>query len=174
VYRFVSEGIRIKHPNKIINNYVIENMKGVFPWGEETRHYPYISLQNLAKEPLFAVVTRNIYYHPGSKSDYPGDSIVFLNETPENPRWPSRGPALIRDCLVDSNLYFCPGDPGFCRDYLEAMHEKNADRNGLAEDPMFEGFEDKGFRLAENSPALKAGIQQIDFSKIGLIKEGTY
>ena len=170
IYKFVSEGLRIKNPGKIINNYIIGNVKDVSPRAAVS-HSPYISLQNWGAEyqPFNAVIARNICYHLGSKADYPNDSIVFIAETQGNSdgfQWP----ALIEECKVDSNLYYCPNDPEFCKIYLNAMHEKNADKNGLAVDPMFEGFEDRGFKLAKDSPALKAGIQQIDFEKIGLLK----
>lgn len=168
VYNFVSGGIRIKNPNLVINNFVIGNQSGTYPWGDKKGHDAYITLQNMANDPLHATVTRNICFHTGVKEDYGNDSILFVKEFPaDHPM----GPALIKDCTVDTNLYWCPEDPGFCQAYLEGMRALGADASGLAVDPMFEGFEEKGFKLAASSPALKAGIQQIEFDKIGLLEE---
>ncbi len=52
---------------------------------------------------------------------------------------------------------------------MKEYRSQGVDSNSVVADPLFEGFEEKGFKLKSNSPAFDLGIKQIDFDKIGLI-----
>ena len=76
--------------------------------------------------------------------------------------------------MVDNNLYFDAGNDPDNTKKLEEVRANGLDLNTMVADPLFEGFDDAGFRLKGNSPAFKLGIKQIDIENMGLLKEGKY
>lgn len=57
-------------------------------------------------------------------------------------------------------------------EYLKKWQkEKKIDENSISADPLFKDIKKGDFTLMPGSPALKLGIKQIDFKKIGLTKE---
>jgi len=162
IYRFCNEGIEIKHPNIVTNNYVINHVDCNTPWGRELDKNKYIHIAPFGNM-HGTVIKRNIFYHKGKQTAfyflYNGFFRLEVEKEPE-----------LTDCIIDSNLYYSAADLSFCESYLQDLQDRGLAQHGIAADPLFEAVEENNFRLKKNSPALKLGIKQIDLQKIGLLQ----
>ena len=94
-----------------------------------------------------------------------GGSNPF-NYTFSDDEWPPE----LKHCEMDSNIYYATGAYQESIDQLADLRIKGVDFNSVVSDPLFEGLEESGFKLKDNSPAVELGVKQIDFQNIGLIK----
>lgn len=162
IHRFCNTGIVIKHPNTVTNNYVIDHRDCPTPWGRNMDKNRYVQIAPFGNM-HGTVFKQNIFYHKGKQTTYYNLFNGFLRlEVDKEPE--------LTDCTIDSNIYFSEADFSFCETYLQNLQEQGLAAQGIAADPLFEGFEDHQFRLQKNSPAFKLGIKQIDIQKIGLLK----
>jgi len=164
IYRFARSGIVTKYTADITNNYIID--------------YIPTEMVNGAKHPMMSFITiaawgpvkgcnvkRNICYQsagisePFFKFTVANNLVSTLSEFP-----------TITSCTIDSNLYFATGVHYSNLLQLSEQNSQGIDSNSVVADPCFLGLEDAGFKLNSNSPAFKLGIKQIDFEKIGLLK----
>jgi hypothetical protein len=114
--------------------------------------FPYTSVKG-------AIVRRNIFL-----SCEPGQNL--LREGQDK----IRGPALLRDCDADNNLYWCTADPEWGKKHLAVQRPFGIEKNSVSADPRFVDLDDGHFRLAPDSPALKSGFKPIDLSRVGPIE----
>jgi hypothetical protein len=109
------------------------------------------------------MVKKNIFYQsagiaePFLKMGFQNRLLSSLSEFPK-----------LSDCMIDSNIYFAAGVYFSSQAELNELMSHGVDSNSVVADPLFEGLEEAGFKLKENSPAFKLGIKQIDFENIGL------
>ncbi|MBK1876037.1 right-handed parallel beta-helix repeat-containing protein [Pelagicoccus mobilis] len=102
-------------------------------------------------------IRNNIFYESGDKVNLYRESYRA-----------SEGISLPHNCDTDYNLMWCAGKPEVVEDHLKVWRRKGVEKNSLAEDPLFVGMEDEGFRLDKASPAFDLGFEEIDFERIGL------
>ncbi len=165
IYKFTNEGIKIKHPASVTNNYIIN-----WQWSQwwHGLNYPkqyFINVSPVGPDIKGTVIQNNICYQSeGETEPYFGVSIYY----------PLAKQTSYSDLVVDNNLYFDAGNDPDNTKKLEEVRANGLDLNTMVADPLFEGFDDAGFRLKGNSPAFKLGIKQIDIENMGLLKEGKY
>ncbi len=149
------EGFIIKGANTITNN-VVYALRSMTPSGDRCLHrrghlvLPYCDCTG-------AVVGRNIFYavEKGAK---------LLTENPGK----KRGPALLRQCRADRNVYFNTADPTWGKRHLAAQRKHGIEKHSIAADPLFVDPVHGDFRFKEGSPALKLGITPINRKLIGV------
>ena len=163
IYQFSRAGITTKYDCYITNNYVIDFVPTEMVNGEV--HNPLSFLRIAAWGPLKGGVMKNNICYQSVGTPIPFVSLGLyrnllstLDEMPE-----------LNDFDIDNNLYFASGLPHSSNEQLKEYRSQGVDSNSVVADPLFEGFEEKGFKLKSNSPAFDLGIKQIDFDKIGLI-----
>lgn len=163
IYMFCNEGIEIKHPNTVTNNYIIGHVDCGTPWGRILDKNKYVHIAPFG-DMHGTVFRHNIFYHRGKQTAfydlYNGFLRLDVEKEPE-----------LTDCDIDSNLYYSTADESYSQSYLQSLQARGLSQHGIAADPMFEDIDGGNFRLAPNSPALKLGIKQIDIQKTGLLKE---
>jgi hypothetical protein len=165
IYKFAIYGIDTKYDSYISNNYIIDYVPTERVNGEKFRQLSFFYIS--ACGPIKGCIgKKNIYYQsagetlPFIKTNF---SRSILKTLPEFPR--------LSDCQIDSNIYYGPDIYKSSLDQLEGLRSRGVDSNSIVADPLFEGLEEAGFKLKDNSPALKLGIKQIDFENIGLLKK---
>ena len=72
---------------------------------------------------------------------------------------------------MDSNLYYHPTDPHWMDEHFQKMRAVGKEKASLVGDPLFVDPAGGDFSFKEGSPAIKLGIEPLDVSKMGLIKE---
>ena len=165
IYKFTGEGIAIKHPNYVKNNFIVDWIPSEKkPSWEISMNDRYIVI--VPYGPIKgSIIKKNIFYQsaglsvPFLEADFSASEISGLSESPK-----------LSDCAIDSNIYFATGVYHNCLDQLGELRKQGVDSNSVVADPCFEGLEEAGFKLKNNSPAIKLGIKQIDFENIGLLK----
>ncbi len=166
IYKFSRAGIVAKYDATITNNYIIDYIPTEMVDGE--KHNPLAFIYIGAWGPIKGGIAKNniCYQSAGSSITFLGfgASSRLLETLEEFPK--------ITDYDIGSNLYYAAGMPHSSMEQLKALQEQNVEHQSLIADPLFEGFESKGFRLAKDSPAFKLGIEQIEFDKMGLLKNG--
>lgn len=160
IYRYTGEGIKIKHPCSVINNYIIDWIPSEWPNGKKTAMHEFLNVSP-AGPIKGSVIKNNICYQSC------GITQPFFNMSIYYPLGKLTKPS---DIDMDNNLYFAVGVFHDCISQLEEQKNKGIDRNSVVADPLFEGFEEAGFKLKDDSPAHQLQIKQIDFENIGLLK----
>jgi hypothetical protein len=165
IYKFTNEGIKIKHPCIVTNNYIIDWQWSYWWHGLAYPKQYFINVSPVGPVIKGSVIENNISYQSqGETQPFFGVSIYY----------PLAHLTSYSDLQVGNNLYFDAGsDPDNIKK-LEEMRGSGLDVNTVVADPLFEGFEDAGFKLKENSPAFDLGIKQIDIENMGLLKNGKY
>ena len=165
IYKFTNEGIKIKHPCTVTNNYIINWQWSQWFHGLKYPKQYFINVSPVGPVIKGSVIKNNICYQSeGETEPFFGVSIYY----------PLAHLTSYSDLEVDSNLYF---DAGSSQDNVNKHEEVKAnglDLNSILADPLFEGFDEAGFRLKSNSPAFDLGIKQIDVANMGLLKKGRY
>lgn len=165
IYKFTNEGIKIKHPCTVTNNYIIN-----WQWSQwwHGLNYPkqyFINVSPVGPEIEGTVIENNICYQSdGETQPFFGVSIYY----------PLAKSISLSDLKVNNNLYFDAGADPENDKKLEETRTNGLDVNTIIADPLFEGFDDAGFRMKSNSPAFNIGIKQIEIEKMGLLKNGNF
>lgn len=160
ISRFTGTGIKIKHPNIVTNNYIIDWVPSEQPDGKISPMGEFLNVSP-AGPIKGSIIKNNICYQScGLTQPFFGVSRYY----------PLGKLTKTSDIEADHNLFYTTGLDNNCLAQLNKNIEEGIEKNSLVADPLFEGFEDKGFKLKETSPAHGLGIQQIDFEKIGLQK----
>ena len=144
-------GVQRKNYNHVENNYFIDTQDPgrCIVWASFPEDEPSLNSR----------VQRNIMCTSDAEASF---YAKFTYRGIDKVTWP-------KDCYVDYNLLYSAGNPEFAQDFLKQwQEEEQVDLNGLAADPMFVDPGKGDFTLKPGSPALKLGIKQIDFRKIGL------
>ncbi len=166
IYRFARGGIVAKYDATITNNFIIDYVPTEMVDGET--HHPLAFIFIGAWGPIKGGIAKNniCYQSVGGAMPFMrfAASSRLLESLEEFPQ--------ITDYDIDENLYYATGVVHSSQEQLNELQGQGVEQNSLIADPLFEGFEDKGFRLKENSPAFKLGINQIEFEKMGLLKNG--
>jgi hypothetical protein len=166
IYKFSRAGIVAKYDATITNNYIIDYVPTEMVDGE--KHNPLAFIYIGAWGPIKGGIAKNniCYQSAGGSITFLGfgASSRLLESLEEFPK--------ITDYDIDSNLYYAAGMPHSSLEQLKGLHEQKVEHNSLIADPLFDGFESQGFRLKNNSPAFSLGIRQIEFEKMGLLKNG--
>ncbi|WP_405603946.1 right-handed parallel beta-helix repeat-containing protein [Polaribacter sp. Asnod1-A03] len=71
---------------------------------------------------------------------------------------------------MDGNLYYHPKNPNWMTSHFKRIRSKGKEKMSQFGDPMFIDIENGNFGFKEGSPALKLGIEPLDVSKMGMIK----
>jgi hypothetical protein len=166
IYKFSRAGIVAKYDATITNNYIIDYVPTEMVDGE--KHSPLAFIFIGAWGPIKGgIAKRNICYQSaGGSIDFmrfaaTSRLLASLEEFPK-----------ITDFDIESNLYYAAGMPHSSLEQLIQLQEQGVENNSIVADPLFEGLESKGFRLKKNSPAFNLGIKQIEFEKMGRLKNG--
>ncbi len=166
IYKFARAGIVSKYDNYIINNYIIDYVPTEMIDGEKHNMLSFCRIS--AWGPIKGgIVKKNIMFQSAGIAGpfmNPGFAHKLLESLDEYPR--------LSDCSIDSNLYYATNVFHSSMSQLKELQSQGVDSNSVVADPCFTGFEEAGFKLNPNSPAFELGIKQIDFEKIGLLKEG--
>ncbi len=166
IYKFARAGIVAKYDATITNNYIIDYVPTEMVDGE--KHDPLAFIFIGAWGPIKGGIAKNNICYQSAGGAMPfmrfGASSRLLESLDEFP--------TITDYDIDNNLYYASGMPHTSMEQLSHLKEQGVENNSVIADPLFDGFEDKGFRLSTNSPAFRLGINQIEFEKMGLIKNG--
>jgi len=102
-------------------------------------------------------VQNNIYYE--SK-----DAIKYYNISYRA----SEGISKPEDCDADNNIFYCAQNITQAEKYVASKRKTGIEQHSIIADPLFVDVSKANFKLKSESPALKLGFKQIDFSKIGL------
>ncbi len=168
IYKFARGGIIAKYDATITNNFVIDYIPTEMVDGE--KHSPLAFIFIGAWGPIKGGIAKHNICFQSAGGAMPfmrfGASSRLLESLTEFPK--------ITDYDIDYNMYFETGMPHSSQEQLNELREQGVEKNSLAENPLFEGFEKENFQLKENSPAFTLGIQQIEFYKMGLLKNGIY
>ena len=165
IYKFTNEGIKIKHPCTVTNNYIIN-----WQWSQwfHGLNYPkqyFINVSPVGPVIEGTVIENNICYQSeGETQPFFGVSIYY----------PLAHLTSYSDLRVNNNLYFDAGADPENDKKIQEVRTNGLDVKTVVADPLFEGLDDAGFKLKSNSPAFDLGIKQIDISRMGLIKDGKY
>jgi len=144
VWKTCGEGFIFKGKNTITHN-IVADLRACTP---KDGHPPRGFLVLPYGEVSGAIVRHNIFYctQPGMKVMTEG-------------RLRGRPAALLRDCKVDRNLYFCPQDSRWARTHLREQCEHGAECHSRVADPQFVDPDHGDFRLLPNSPAHELGFK---------------
>jgi hypothetical protein len=166
IYKFSRAGIVAKYDASIINNYIIDYIPTEMVDGE--KHHPLGFIYIGAWGPIKGGIAKNniCYQSAGSSISFIGSGFTsrLLASLVDFPK--------LNDFDVDSNLYYATGVPHSNMSQLVGLRKQGIDNNSMIANPMFEGLAEAGFRLSPHSPAFQLGIKQIDFEKMGLMKNG--
>ncbi|TWU44232.1 hypothetical protein Q31b_17680 [Novipirellula aureliae] len=72
---------------------------------------------------------------------------------------------------MDANLYYHPTDPHWMDEHFAKMRAVGKEQASLVGDPLFEDPAGGDFSFRPGSPALKLGIEPLDVSKMGRLKD---
>lgn len=149
IYMCNGSGIIRKNYNHVINNIFADlsakNYMRFASYPNERKHYG-------------SKVQHNIFYDSIGNVDFFGEGYLVSPEA-----------TYPKHCIIEDNLYFCKGEPD---NHSVSEHLKKYPQvRPIVADPMFVDYSGKDFTLKEESPALKAGFQQIDISKVGVTDE---
>ncbi len=161
IYKFTNEGIKVKHPCVVQNNYIIDWEPSAWSNGRKYPKQSFINISPVGPVIEGTVVEKNICFEPE------GDSEPFFTMTIY---YPLGKLTKYSDVDVDFNLYYNADAPENGMNQLVQLRENGFDMNSRVADPLFEGFAESGFKLKPNSPALKMGIEQINIKNAGRIK----
>jgi hypothetical protein len=149
IARCCGEGFISKGENDILNNIVYD----LLPVGEDG--VPSVHTRGYLVFPSSSVegsrIEGNIFF-----SKTPGQVILHEHQ---NPR---RGPSLLRDCRSDRNVYFNAADPDWAKEFLQKQRPFGNEEHSITQDPRLVAPEENDFRLRDDSPARKLGIESID------------
>jgi hypothetical protein len=139
-------------PRNIVHGYIC--VPAEFPYGTQ---YTRINLAG-------ARIQRNIVY------SYRKDYLPILEYGSF-----SKGPGdRLKGTSTDHNVYWCTEDPQWGQRYLDQEQAKSVEQSSRNADPLFVDLEHGDLRLRPESPALKLGFRQVDFSRIGLLPNHPY
>ncbi|MGJ8639859.1 MAG: putative glycoside hydrolase [Opitutaceae bacterium] len=147
-------GIATKGVNDIINNFIVAT--------ERVPRKGYISYE-------WAPVTgskveRNIIIaHP--EGGLAQGTSIRKGQTSEGPR--------LETMEMDSNLYYHPADTQWMDTHFARMHTAGLETVSQMGDPMFVDPEGGDFSFNPGSPAIALGIEPLDTSKMGRLKDRT-
>ncbi len=85
--------------------------------------------------------------------------------------FPRRGLALLKDCRVDHNVYFCPKDAGWADAYLAKQRAEANEQHSIQADPRFRDPAAGDFRFRDGSPAAAMGIEGVHIAEVAGPKE---
>lgn len=146
-----SAGIASKGVNNIINNFIVE-----------PRNVPkngYISFEWVPV--TGSKVQKNIIIsHPNGGKAYA--ERARKNQTDHLPD--------LMETKMDSNLYYHPTNSKWMEAHFSRTHNAGLEKASLFADPMFIAPEKEDFGFKEGSPALRLGIEPLDVSKMGMLK----
>ena len=71
---------------------------------------------------------------------------------------------------MDSNLYYHPTNPKWMDAHFIKMRAVGKEQASFFADPMFVDPAGGDFRFKAGSPAIKLGIEELDVTKMGLLK----
>ena len=80
------------------------------------------------------------------------------------------GPKIVSTDM-DSNLYYHPTDPHWVDEHLMKMRAVGKEKASLVGDPLFVDPASGDFSFQPGSPALDLGIESLDVSKMGRLKD---
>jgi len=149
--RAFAAGIASKGVNDISNNFIVGSLLAPM-WG-------YVSFE-WVPVPDSKVYHNIIVAHPDGGNAH-GERLRRDQTT--------RGP-LLAETEMDSNLYFHPTNPHWVDEHVEKMRAVGNEKASLFADPMFVDPANGDFGFKEGSPALTLGIEELDVSKMGLLK----
>ncbi len=78
----------------------------------------------------------------------------------------------LEETEMDSNLYYHPTDSHWMDEHLAEMRAVGNEHASLVGDPLFKDPANGDFGFKEDSPALKIGIEPLDTTKMGRLKNG--
>ena len=146
-----SAGIASKGVNDIINNFIVQPL--VQPqWG-------YVSFEWVSVKG--SKVNHNIITSHANGGNAYGERPIKRSED---------GHPLLVETEMDSNLYYHPTNPQWMNEHFIKMQTVGKERASLFANPMFVNPSGGDFRFKEGSPAIKLGIEELDVSKMGLLK----
>lgn len=161
IYRYTGEGIKIKHPCMVTNNYIINWIPSELPNVKHVSMRDFINASP-AGPIKGSIIKYNICYQScGLTQPFFGVSRYY----------PLGKLTKTSDINMNNNLYYATGTYNDCIRQLNEHRIDGVDINSMVADPLFEGLEEAGFKLNQNSPAFILGIQQIDFENVGLKSE---
>jgi hypothetical protein len=154
--RSMHQAIIIKGKNDICNNFLVNLTPSHLKIDLSWQLHGYIGLE--VNPATGAKITHNIVY----ASD-PSYTPYIQNRTYGRGAEPR-----LRDCDADYNLYFSPRDPNWAKSHLDAEREFGIELHSMAADPLFTDPDHGDFRLKQDSPGYKLGIEPIVLDNIGL------
>ncbi len=108
----------------------------------------------------------------------PGESVwwgnIFYTHVPAGRFYGRMSPehaGLFEDCTIDANVYFARGGDSKKSEFLAALRRAGNDQNSIYADPKFNDPANWGFTLADDSPALAAGVRQLTLDNMGLTSD---
>jgi len=157
IHQCMSQGIQLKLNNRAINNFVIDLLEPIH--NGEKRPPAYIKLR---EGPMTgAVIHRNILYHSG-----PSDAVLY-----DEGNTPRLVAAWAKEADTNHNLYYCSNNPQIAKNWLKKSRKLGIETDSQSGDALSIDSESKELRFKLNSIAKELGIQPINLSKIGLLKE---
>jgi hypothetical protein len=137
--------------NDIINNFIVQPL--VPPqWG-------YVSFEWVSVKGS-KVYHNIIVSHPDGGNAY-GERPISRSED---------GAPLLVETDMDSNLYYHPTNPNWMNAHFVKMYTVGKERASFFANPMFVNPAGGDFSFKEGSSAIKLGIEELDVSKMGLLK----
>ncbi|MDQ8183561.1 putative glycoside hydrolase [Pelagicoccus sp. SDUM812005] len=149
-----SAGIASKGVNDITNNFIVAP--------RTSPKSGYISYEWVSVKGS-KVFNNIIVSHP--------DGGKAHGERPKGRGEPYDGLPNLEETQMDSNLYFHPSDSGWMEEHLRRLQAVGLETKSVFGDPLFVDPEGRDFRFRPGSPAVALGIEPLDVSKMGRIKE---
>ena len=159
IYHCVYAGIMLKQQNDLINNIVADLVPGTTAIGKTFYPKGFITLRigpcigsKIHRNILYNTIGRNIPFI----EEGVGSSISYFK------------PGYIRECDLDSNIYYDTVNPDWAMEFLAKTQAENKDRHSLATDPLFSDPENGDFFLGENSPARELNIKNVSIKRLAI------
>jgi len=155
--RSMHQAIIVKGKNDICNNFLVNLIPSRLKISPQWQLHGYIGLE--VNPAAGAKIQRNIIY------------ALDPTYTPfvQHRTYGKGDEPRLRDCDADYNLFYCPHDPDWGQQHLEAERKFGIEEHSIVADPQFADVKHGDYRIGGASPAHKMGIEQIDRSKIGLL-----
>ncbi|MGL1885119.1 MAG: right-handed parallel beta-helix repeat-containing protein [Reichenbachiella sp.] len=102
-------------------------------------------------------IKHNVFYESGDEINY--YRIAYRA---------SNGISKPQDCVSDSNLFFCKGEPELGESHVLKNIKLGIETNSIWEDPKLSGMENQVFIFPKGSAAFQVGFKQISTDDIGL------